>query len=389
MSLQVELLEQSFDEIKPHANEFVGSFYENLFTANPEAQPLFDTTDMEAQKKKLLSSLVLVVENLRKPDVLDGALRGLGARHVKYGALPEHYPLVGSALLTTFEQYLKEDWTPQVKQAWIDAYVAISDIMLDGAEYSEAEIALPTPTASFLEDTAHTAEEGLQVELLEQSFDEIKPHANEFVGSFYENLFTANPEAQPLFDTTDMEAQKKKLLSSLVLVVENLRKPDVLNGALRGLGARHVKYGALPEHYPLVGSALLTTFEQYLKEDWTPQVKQAWIDAYVAISDIMLDGAEYSEAEIALPTPTGRIESIAAVTDSTNNVDRNVTEIAFEPEEINSSTDVSSKPISYSQTSINSNSEAEFTHDSGKASVFALLGGGIMGIIAIILALLI
>ena len=229
----------------------------------------------------------------------------------------------------------------------------------------------------------------LQVELLEKSFDEIKPHANNFVSSFYDNLFTANPEAKPLFDTTDMEAQKKKLLSSLVLVVENLRKPDVLDGALRGLGARHVKYGALPEHYPLVGSALLTTFEQYLKEDWTPKTEQAWIDAYGEISDIMLDDADYSEAEIALPTPTGKIESIAAITDSTDKGDRNGTGIALKSEEINSNTDFSSKPMSYSEPNMNSNAEAEFTHDSGKASIFALLGGGIMGIIAIILALLI
>ncbi len=148
MSLQVELLEQSFEAIKPQANEFVNSFYDNLFTANPEAKPLFKTTDMAEQKKKLLNSLVLVVENLRKPDVLDDALRGLGARHVKYGALPEHYPLVGSALLTTFEQYLKEQWTPEVKQAWVDAYGAISQIMLDGADYSQQDIALDPETDS-------------------------------------------------------------------------------------------------------------------------------------------------------------------------------------------------------------------------------------------------
>jgi len=37
MSLQVEVLEQSFDEVKPRADEFVNSFYNNLFTANPEA----------------------------------------------------------------------------------------------------------------------------------------------------------------------------------------------------------------------------------------------------------------------------------------------------------------------------------------------------------------
>ena len=302
MSLQVEILESSFEKIKPQANEFVDSFYDNLFTANPEAKPLFANTEMAQQKKKLLGSLVLVVENLRNPEALSDALKGLGARHVKYGALPEHYPLVGGALLTTFEQYLKGDWTAEVKQAWVDAYGAITEIMLDGADYTSQEVALP--------ETAPEEEEGgLKVALLESSFEKVKPQASEFADSFYNNLFTANPEAKPLFANTDMAEQKKKLLASLVLVVENLRKPEALSGALRGLGARHVQYGALPEHYPLVGSALLTTFEQYLKGDWTPQVKQAWVDAYGAITEIMLDGADYSAQEVALPnTPPTSVE---------------------------------------------------------------------------------
>ena len=363
MSLQVETLEKSFEEIKPVANDFVASFYDNLFTANPEAKPLFDTTDMEAQKKKLLNSLVLVVDNLRKPDALNGALRGLGARHVKYGALPAHYPLVGGALLTTFEQYLQDKWTPEVKQAWVDAYGAISEMMLDGADYSEAEVALPSPEA----------EAELNVELLEQSFDEIKPVANNFVASFYENLFTAHPEAKPLFDTTNMEVQKKKLLDSLVLVVENLRKPSVLDKALRGLGARHVKYGALPEHYPLVGEALLTTFEQYLKDKWTPNTKDAWIAAYGAISEMMLDGADYSQAEITLPT-TATETVTPTISDNT--------QFAL-PD---------SKPLTAMKASGASSSIAveseEFTHNSGKATMAAFAGGGIMAIVATILAFL-
>ena len=372
MSLQVEVLEKSFDEIKPQADEFVASFYDNLFTAHPEAKPLFDTTDMQAQKKKLLNSLVLVVENLRKPDALGGALRGLGARHVKYGALPAHYPLVGEALLTTFDQYLQDKWTPQVKQAWVDAYCAISEIMLDGADYSEAEIALPTPEPQ--PQPQPQAEAGLNVELLEQSFDEIKPQADEFVASFYDNLFTAHPEAKPLFDTTDMQAQKKKLLNSLVLVVENLRKPDALGGALRGLGARHVKYGALPAHYPLVGEALLTTFEQYLQDKWTPQVKQAWVDAYGAISEIMLDGADYSEVEIALPTPESRSPSPTEPSSTSN------TQIAFDSQPLASTT--------ANGAGTSGVMESEFTYDSSKATMAAFAGGGIMAIVATILVLL-
>ncbi|MEC4802723.1 MAG: globin family protein [Jaaginema sp. PMC 1079.18] len=136
MSLNVELLETSFGKVKPQANEFASSFYDNLFTTYPEAKPLFANTNLEEQSKKLLASLVLVVENLRKPDVLSDALKGLGARHVQYGALPEHYPLVGNSLLMTFEQFLKEDWTPETKQAWVDAYGAITELMLDGADYS-------------------------------------------------------------------------------------------------------------------------------------------------------------------------------------------------------------------------------------------------------------
>ncbi|MEB3342071.1 globin family protein [Okeania sp.] len=141
--LQVELLENSFEQVKPRADEFTKSFYNNLFTDYPDAQPLFTSTDMAAQHKKLLGSLILVVENLRRPDVLTDALEGLGARHVKYGALPEHYPLVGNSLLKTFEQYLKEDWTEEVKQAWVDAYGAITELMLKGAEgvdVSKAEL---------------------------------------------------------------------------------------------------------------------------------------------------------------------------------------------------------------------------------------------------------
>ncbi|MFB2892813.1 globin family protein [Aerosakkonemataceae cyanobacterium BLCC-F50] len=133
MSLNVELLEQSFAQIKPNSEEFVASFYDNLFTAYPEAKALFATTNMNEQRKHLLAALVMVVQNLRKPEVLVEILQTLGAKHIKYGTLPEHYPLVGQALLTTFGQYLQQDWTPEIKQAWTDAFEAITALMLQGA----------------------------------------------------------------------------------------------------------------------------------------------------------------------------------------------------------------------------------------------------------------
>lgn len=146
MPSNVELLEQSFELIKPKADEFVGSFYTNLFTDYPAAKPLFASSDMAKQQQMLKGSLVMVVENLRQPEALSEALKGLGARHVKYGALPEHYPLVGNSLLKTLEQYAGNAWTPELKTAWTDAYGAIAQLMLEGADYSKEEIALePAP----------------------------------------------------------------------------------------------------------------------------------------------------------------------------------------------------------------------------------------------------
>lgn len=148
MSLKVEVLERSFEKVRPKADDFASSFYETLFADYPQAKPLFANTNMAEQKKKLLSALVLVIENLRNPKVLADSLKGLGARHVKYGTLPEHYPLVGNALLKTFEQYLGSDWTPEVKRAWVNAYGAITELMLEGADYSAKDVKLEQKSQS-------------------------------------------------------------------------------------------------------------------------------------------------------------------------------------------------------------------------------------------------
>ena len=133
MALQIELLESSFQTLAPQGEEFVAAFYERLFTQFPQTRAFFTSTDMKEQKKKLLGALALVIQNLRKPEVLTSALKGLGQRHVAYGVRPEHYPIVGAVLLETFADVLGDRWTPAYHDAWADAYEAICAIMLEGA----------------------------------------------------------------------------------------------------------------------------------------------------------------------------------------------------------------------------------------------------------------
>jgi hemoglobin-like flavoprotein len=134
MSLNVELLESSFSQIKEKEAEFTAHFYTNLFADYPELKSLFASTRMDEQASKLFRSLVLVVENVRDPNVLSDALKGLGTRHIQYGVLPEHYPMVGSTLLKTFSLCLGNLWTPTIEQAWSEAFAVVVQLMLSGNE---------------------------------------------------------------------------------------------------------------------------------------------------------------------------------------------------------------------------------------------------------------
>jgi hemoglobin-like flavoprotein len=136
MTLNVELLESSFAPVVNQGPEFTAKFYAQLFADYPEVQSLFAGTQMEKQGVQLFQSLVFTVNHLRDLDTLVKALKGLGTRHVKYGVLPQHYPMVGRALLKTFEAKLGSNWTPEIQQAWIDAYGVVAQVMLEGADYS-------------------------------------------------------------------------------------------------------------------------------------------------------------------------------------------------------------------------------------------------------------
>jgi hemoglobin-like flavoprotein len=144
MALDVDCLAQSFAHVRTREAEFTAAFYNRLFTEHPEVQALFQPGQMEQQRAKLFKSLVLVIDNLHNPEVLSSSLKGLGTRHVKYGVLPHHYPIVGSVLLKTFGQLLGSAWTADIEQAWIEAYQAVTQLMLTGADYPPDVLAVST-----------------------------------------------------------------------------------------------------------------------------------------------------------------------------------------------------------------------------------------------------
>ncbi|MFG1339830.1 globin family protein [Xanthobacter autotrophicus] len=133
---QIDLVQASFAKVAPIADTAAGLFYGRLFEIAPEVKPLFKG-DMTTQGQKLMATLGVVVAGLKDLPRIVPAAQNLARKHVGYGVKPEHYAPVGAALLWTLEQGLGEDFTPEVKTAWADAYGLLSSVMIAAAEAPE------------------------------------------------------------------------------------------------------------------------------------------------------------------------------------------------------------------------------------------------------------
>ena len=125
---QITLVQDTFDKIRPISEKAAKLFYNRLFELDPSLKSLFKG-DMKTQGKMLMQMLDYAVTGLDRLDTIILAIQNLGIRHAGYGVKDEYYETVGEALLWTLEQGLGKDFTPDVKDAWAEAYKLLSDIM--------------------------------------------------------------------------------------------------------------------------------------------------------------------------------------------------------------------------------------------------------------------
>ena len=136
---QIALVQQSFAKVAPISDSAAMIFYDRLFEIAPSVKAMFPH-DMTEQRKKLMATLAVVVNGLSNLESVLPAASALAKRHVSYGAKPEHYPVVGSALLWTLEKGLGSGWTPDVADAWSAAYGTLSGFMISEA-YGQSQAA--------------------------------------------------------------------------------------------------------------------------------------------------------------------------------------------------------------------------------------------------------
>jgi NAD(P)H-flavin reductase/hemoglobin-like flavoprotein len=152
----------------------------------------------------------------------------------------------------------------------------------------------PTGTAAFGPDE----EASPDAILIRRTMKIIEPVADKTTSYFYALLFLQHPELRELFPAA-MDTQRDRLFRALLTAAKHVDDAETLSAYLANLGRGHRKYGTVPDHYPAVGECLIGALTRYASEIWNGEVEAAWVRAYTAISQIMIDAA--AENELTAP----------------------------------------------------------------------------------------
>lgn len=115
----------------------------------------------------------------------------------------------------------------------------------------------------------------------------LKEKGEEITTVMYEFLFERNPELKDLFKNAEPD-QHKKLAAAVYAYAANIDKLEVLGKGIEAMAVTHVKTNIQPEHYPLVGAAILSAIEKVLGEAATPDIMAAWKEAYFFLADVLI-----------------------------------------------------------------------------------------------------
>lgn len=142
----IRLVRDHYAAISGDLERLVEDFYRRLFERRPDIRALFPA-DLARQREHLATAISVIARNIDHLAMLEGPLMEMGARHVAYGARPEHYSLLRELLLESMAGVRPEHWNPEVRSAWHDAINAVSVAMLRGGVHA-ATLADAPPAAA-------------------------------------------------------------------------------------------------------------------------------------------------------------------------------------------------------------------------------------------------
>lgn len=139
----IDIIKSTVTVLEVHGLTITQTFYKNMFEAHPELLNIFNHTNQNKgrQPNALANTVYAAAVHIDNLEAIVPAVMLIAHKHRSLGILPEHYPIVGEHLLGAIKEVLGDAATPEIIDAWAQAYGVIADIFISVEEdlYKEAE----------------------------------------------------------------------------------------------------------------------------------------------------------------------------------------------------------------------------------------------------------
>lgn len=129
---KLEIIKATLPIVREHGESITKHFYKRMFQNHPELKNIFNQTHQMTghQPKALADAVYGAAANIEDFSKIMPVLERIGEKHRSLQIKPEHYPIVGENLLAAIKEVLGDAATPEIIDAWGDAYEVISDVFI-------------------------------------------------------------------------------------------------------------------------------------------------------------------------------------------------------------------------------------------------------------------
>lgn len=132
----IEIVKSTAPVLAEHGESITKVFYKRMFARHPELKNIFNMTHQKkgSQPKVLANAIFMYAKYIDQLEVLGGAVESIAQKHASLYITPDMYPIVGENLLAAIGEVLGEAATPEIVNAWAEAYQALADILINREE---------------------------------------------------------------------------------------------------------------------------------------------------------------------------------------------------------------------------------------------------------------
>jgi nitric oxide dioxygenase len=132
----IAIVKSTVPVLETQVNTITQAFYKRLFQNHPQLKGVFNMTHQAkgSQPKALATAIFQYARHIEHPEVLKAAIGMIAEKHVSLNVTPAQYKVVGENLLAAIKEVLGDAATPEVLNAWAEAYGQLAQLLIGEEE---------------------------------------------------------------------------------------------------------------------------------------------------------------------------------------------------------------------------------------------------------------